>query len=130
MPTVGLNHINLSGNRALLNALKDFYCDIIGLEVGARPDFERFGYWLYAGGHPVVHLYESAPNETRNTDVLTAFDHVGFTCEDSDEFEALLRRRHIEYSKAVVPGSDQVQQLFLRDPAGIKVELNFPADAG
>jgi catechol 2,3-dioxygenase-like lactoylglutathione lyase family enzyme len=129
MPTVGLNHINLSGPRDLLNALKDFYCDIIGLEVGARPDFERFGYWLYAGGHPVVHLYESAPNEARKTDILTAFDHVAFTCEDSDEFEALLRRRHIEYSKAVVPGSDQVQQLFLRDPAGIKVELNFPGSA-
>jgi catechol 2,3-dioxygenase-like lactoylglutathione lyase family enzyme len=126
MPTHGLNHINLSAGRGLLNALKDFYCDVIGLEVGARPNFERFGYWLYAGGHPIVHLYESAPNEARKTDVLTPFDHVAFTCEDSSEFEALLRRRRIEYSKAVVPGSDQVQQLFLRDPAGVKVELNFP----
>ena len=126
MPTVGLNHINLSGARELLDELKDFYCDVIGLEVGARPDFPRPGYWLYAGGHPVVHLYESAPDEARKTDVLTTFDHVAFTCEDSDAFETLLCRRGVEYSRAVVPGSDQVQ-LFLRDPAGNKVELNFPA---
>ena len=128
MPTVGLNHINLSGSRDVLNTLKDFYCEVIGLEVGARPNFPRAGYWLYAGRHPVVHLYESAPNEARKTDVLTTFDHVAFTCEDSDAFETLLRRRGIEYSKAVVPGTDQVQ-LFLRDPAGVKVELNFPASA-
>jgi catechol 2,3-dioxygenase-like lactoylglutathione lyase family enzyme len=128
MPVLGLNHINLSGSRDLLNALKDFYCDVIGLEVGARPNFERFGYWLYAGGQPVVHLYQSAPGEARRADVLTTFDHLAFTCADSTEFEAVLRRRGVEYSKAVVPGTDQVQ-LFLKDPAGIKVELNFPASA-
>jgi len=128
MPTLGLNHINLSGSRELLDTLKDFYCEVIGLEVGPRPNFPRAGYWLYAGSDPVVHLYESAANEARKTDVLTTFDHVAFTCEDSDAFETLLHRRGIEYSRAVVPGSDQVQ-LFLRDPAGVKVELNFPASA-
>jgi catechol-2,3-dioxygenase len=126
MPTLGLNHINLSGTRDVLDALKDFYCDVIGLEVGARPNFPRSGYWLYAGVHPVVHLYEAAPNEPRKTDVLTTFDHVAFTCQDSDAFETLLCRRGMEYSKAVVPGNDQVQ-LFLKDPAGNKVELNFVA---
>jgi len=124
MPTRGLNHINFHAARDLLDALKDFYCDVVGLEVGARPNFPRFGYWLYAGGHPVVHLYEAEPGEVRKTDVPTTFDHVAFSCEDSAAFEALLRRRGVEYSKAVVPGSDQVQ-LFLRDPAGTKVELNF-----
>ncbi len=68
MPTRGLDHINFHAQRKLLDALKDFYCDVVGLEVGARPDFPRFGYWLYAGGHPVVHLYESAPTEARKSD--------------------------------------------------------------
>mgnify|MGYP005806019099 CR=1 FL=1 len=126
MPTRGLNHINFHAERKLLDALKDFYCGIVGLEVGARPNFPRFGYWLYAGGQPVVHLYESTPNEMRKTDVATAFDHVAFSCEDSAAFEAALRERGIAYSKALVPGSEQVQ-LFLTDPAGNKVELNFAA---
>ena len=126
MPTVGLNHINLSGKRDLLETLKDFYCDVIGLEVGARPNFPRPGYWLYAGGHPVVHLYESAPDEEHRTDVLSTVDHFAFTCTDSAAFEALLRGRDIPYARMVVPGTDQVQ-LFVRDPAGNKIELNFAA---
>ncbi len=127
MPALGLNHINLTAHRELLDVLKDFYRDVIGLEVGARPPFPRFGYWLYAGGHPVVHLYETAPGDVRKTDVMTTFDHVAFTCEDSDAFEAALRARGIEYGKGLVPRSKQVQ-LFLRDPAGNKVELNFAAN--
>jgi catechol 2,3-dioxygenase-like lactoylglutathione lyase family enzyme len=126
MPTRGLNHINFHAARALLDALKDFYCDAVGLEVGARPNFPQFGYWLYAGGHPVVHLYEAEPGEVRQRDAATTFDHVAFSCEDSAAFEALLRGRGVAYTKALVPGSDQVQ-LFLRDPAGNKVELNFGA---
>lgn len=124
MTTRGLNHINLSGSLELLDQLKEFYCDVLGLEAGARPDFPRAGYWLYAGGQPVVHLYETAPGEERRADVLTALDHVAFTCEDSDGMEARLRGRGIEYTKALVPGIASVQ-LFLKDPAGTKLELNF-----
>jgi catechol-2,3-dioxygenase len=127
MPTRGLNHINFHAARDLLDALRDFYRDVVGLEVGPRPNFPRFGYWLYAGGQPVVHLYEAAPDEVRKADVLATFDHVAFSCEDSGAFEAQLRRRGVAYSKALVPGGDQVVQLFLTDPAGNKVELNFAA---
>jgi hypothetical protein len=38
--------------------------------------------------------------------------------------EALLRGRGVAYQKAIVPASRQLQ-LFLVDPAGNKVELNF-----
>jgi catechol 2,3-dioxygenase-like lactoylglutathione lyase family enzyme len=124
MSTRGLSHINFHASRDLLDALKDFYCDIVGLEIGERPPFPAFGYWLYAGGQPVVHLYEAGPDETRRTDVVTTFDHIAFDCQDSDTVEALLRRRGISYRKAVVPASRQVQ-FFLADPAGNKVELNF-----
>lgn len=126
MTTLGLDHINLRADRATLDALKDFYCDVVGLEVGARPPFPSFGYWLYAGGRAVVHLYQAAAGETRRTDVDTTFDHVAFRCDGSDRVEALLRARGIAYRKAVVPGGGPLQ-LFLSDPAGNKVELNFGA---
>jgi catechol-2,3-dioxygenase len=126
MTTLGLNHINLHGDRQMLDALKEFYCDVVGLELGPRPAFPRFGYWLYAGGRPVVHLYEAAPGEERRTDVATTFDHVAFDCADSAAVEARLRQRSVEYTKALVPGTQHVQ-LFLSDPGGNKVELNFAA---
>ena len=49
MTTLGLNHYNLRANRELLDALRDFYCTVVGLTVGERPPFSSFGYWLYAG---------------------------------------------------------------------------------
>ncbi|KVL47681.1 hypothetical protein WT01_33675 [Burkholderia cepacia] len=32
-----------------LDALRDFYVDIVDLREGFRAPFKRFGYWLYAG---------------------------------------------------------------------------------
>jgi len=124
MSTSGLSHINFRAPRALLDALKDFYCDVIGLEAGARPPFPRFGYWLYAGGQPVVHLYEAGPEEVRQTDAAGTFDHVAFDCADPGAVEARLRSRGIPFTRALVPASRQLQ-FFLADPAGNKVELNF-----
>jgi catechol 2,3-dioxygenase-like lactoylglutathione lyase family enzyme len=124
MTTKGLNHVNLRAPREVLDQLKDFYCDVVGLEVGPRPPFPAFGYWLYAGGRPVVHLYQAGAEEVRQTHVETTFDHVAFDCEDSDAVEAVLRQRGVRYHKAIVPASRQLQ-LFLADPAGNKVELNF-----
>ena len=54
MTTGSLSHINLRAPRELLDALKNFYCEVVGLQVGERPPFPRFGYWLYAGGQPIV----------------------------------------------------------------------------
>lgn len=124
MTTKGLNHVNLRAPRDMLDALKDFYCDVVGLEVGPRPPFPAFGYWLYAGGRAVVHLYQAGAEEVRQTNVETTFDHVAFDCEDSAAVEALLQQRGVRYRKAIVPASRQLQ-LFVADPAGNKVELNF-----
>ena len=52
------------------------------------------------------------------------FDHVAFTFSGLVETEARLRERGIDYRSVRVPGTQQVQ-LFLTDPAGNGVELNF-----
>lgn len=128
MATSGLNHINLRGPRELLDQLKDFYCEIVGLRVGERPPFPDFGYWLYAGERAVVHLYQAAPGEERRRDVAATLDHVAFDCQDSVAVEAVLHRRGIAFQRAVVPATRQLQ-LFVVDPGGTKVELNFAGEA-
>ncbi|MBI5277142.1 MAG: diguanylate cyclase [Burkholderiales bacterium] len=124
MTTLGLAHVNFHAHRALLEEMKEFYCDVVGLEVGPRPTFPMPGYWLYAGGEPIVHLYQATPAETRKRDSDGTFDHVAFTCRDCPAVEASLRNRGITYRKSAVPGAKTVQ-LFLKDPAGNSVELNF-----
>ena len=56
----------------------------------------------------------------------STYDHAAFACEDRPGFEARLRERGIDYRVAEVPLTGQVQ-LFLRDPSGHGVELNFSA---
>lgn len=128
MPTLGFAHYNLRAPRPLLEALRDFYVDIVGLEVGARPPFESGGYWLYAGGADVLHLSEASSGETLSTGGGTVFDHVAFRCAGRREFEQLLTERGIPYDVARVPLTGQVQ-LFFTDPAGHGVELNFSSEA-
>jgi catechol 2,3-dioxygenase-like lactoylglutathione lyase family enzyme len=124
MTTKGLNHVNLRAPREVLDRIKDFYCDIVGLQLGPRPPFPGFGYWLYAGGRPVLHLSQSGVDEARQIGVATTFGHFAFDCEDGPAVEALLRERGLRYERAVVPASGELQ-LFVVDPGGNKVELNF-----
>jgi catechol-2,3-dioxygenase len=124
VPAIALNHYNLRAPRALLLQLKEFYCEVIGLEVGARPAFDSFGYWLYAGVQPVLHLSEARAGDIRHTDIATTFDHVAFSCVDPEQMEARLLARELPYQVTFVPALQQ-KQIFLRDPAGNGVELNF-----
>jgi catechol 2,3-dioxygenase-like lactoylglutathione lyase family enzyme len=124
MTTLALGHVNLRAPRELLDALKDFYCDVVGLRQGARPPFPGFGYWLYAGDRAIVHLYEAEPGEERRTDLQTTLDHFAFDCADRVEVEKTLKRLGVAYRTATVPSTRQLQ-ITLRDPAGNHVELSF-----
>jgi catechol-2,3-dioxygenase len=126
MPVLSFDHYNLRATRPVLEELKAFYCDVVGLTVGERPPFSRFGYWLYVGGQPVLHLSEADESETRSRTAITTFAHAAFNCTDRAEFERRLRALGIAYRTGSVPLLDLVQ-LFFKDPAGNGVELQFAA---
>ena len=126
MPVTALNHYNLRAPQPLLDQLRDFYCDIVGLKEGARPPFNFPGYWLYADENPILHLVEARADEKRGAGQFGTFDHIAFTCNGRREMEAHLTARGIAFRVAEVPGAGQVQ-FFLKDPAGNGVELNFSA---
>jgi extradiol dioxygenase family protein len=52
------------------------------------------------------------------------FDHVAFTCDDFPAMRERLDRMNIPYRVAEVPLT-HTRQIFLQDPAGNGVELNF-----
>lgn len=124
MPVTGFNHYNLRADRPTLDALRDFYVDIVGLREGFRPPFKRFGYWLYAGTQAVLHLTEARPDESRPPNVVNTFDHVAFSCADADAMALHLTEANVAFRREHVPLTGQVQ-IFFRDPAGNGVELNF-----
>ncbi len=128
MPVAGLNHFNLRAPRALLEELRRFYIEAIGLEEGPRPPFRSRGHWLYAQGRDILHLTESEPDEARAMHVATTFDHIALACTDADAMQARLRRHGVAYAVDDVPMAPRMQ-VFLRDPAGNGIELNFAMGA-
>ena len=125
MPVQGLDHYNLRADRATLDQLRDFYRDVVGLTVGERPPFRRFGYWLYSGERAVLHLSLVDDGEERPAAVNT-FAHAAFNCTGRAEFERRLKSLGIPYRTAQVPQL-HLDQLFFQDPAGNGVELQFDA---
>jgi catechol 2,3-dioxygenase-like lactoylglutathione lyase family enzyme len=105
---------------------RDFYREYIGLEVGARPNFPFKGYWLYLGGVPVVHLVEESEHAERGQAGHTTggLDHIAFRAKDLEATVAKLKRGDIKFREAAVPDF-RLHQIFLHDPDGIQIELNF-----
>lgn len=124
MPIESINHYNLRGPMPVLERMRDWYLRTLGLEVGERPPFNNRGFWLYGGGQPLLHLSEAGRGESHPVPGSGTFDHVAFTCTGYDAMRAKLDELGEPYSTADVPLT-KVRQIFLRDPAGNGVELNF-----
>lgn len=126
MTVNAIAHYNLRVERALMERLREFYEQVIGLRLGPRPAFGSFGYWLYAGDQDVLHLSEEQAHDRRRIGSDLTFDHVALACSDWPAFEARLQAHALAYQLDMVPGNGRLQ-VFLRDPAGNGVELIFSA---
>jgi catechol 2,3-dioxygenase-like lactoylglutathione lyase family enzyme len=124
MPVHRFNHFNLRAPRPLIDKIRDFYVDLLGMKEGWRPPFPFPGYWLYLEQDAVLHLVEAPQDSPEPCITPGTLDHIAFSCTGLADFEARLRSKGIEYRKVSVPGTTQ-QQLFVKDPAGNGVEFNF-----
>jgi len=120
MPVAAFQHVNTRS--ADVERTKDFYVRL-GLRVGDRPPFASRGYWMYLGDHPVLHLVQRKDGETP-LDGSGNLDHVAFQATDLEGTRRVLAEAGLSFREAVVP-RDNTVQIFVRDPDGIQVELNF-----
>ncbi|MDB5796881.1 MAG: hypothetical protein JWP36_783 [Paucimonas sp.] len=136
-----LNHFSI---RTMdLEACRAFYVDVLGLTVGPRPDFPFPGLWLYRGDHgdyynAVVHIIGIDPNDPaglkkylgdRDPSQLKGtgtIDHIAFFAEGLSGMLAHLEQLGITARERSVPGLG-LHQVFLDDPNGVVIELNYPA---
>ena len=125
MPVSGLNHYTIRCAPGELPALDDFYTRVMGLQKGRRPAIPAPGTWLYAGGMPIVHLYAYLDAvQAPQTPVTGPLDHISFRGHDLEGTKAHLRANGIEFTQAPIPDWD-IEQLFVHDPKGLKIELTF-----
>ena len=71
MAVTGLDHYALLTSD--LERTTRFYTDVVGLEVGFRPELSFQGVWLYVGKEPIVHIIVGKPIPGRETG---AVDHL------------------------------------------------------
>jgi len=121
MAVVAFEHVNIRTTD--IERARDFYVAALGLRVGDRPPFASVGCWLYLGDRAIVHLVQRGPGESCAAGSGNV-DHIAFRGADLDATRQTLRAAGIEFREAVVP-RDQSVQIFLHDPDGVTIELNF-----
>jgi catechol 2,3-dioxygenase-like lactoylglutathione lyase family enzyme len=120
---VGMNHFTITAqDRAATLA---YYCGLLGLQEGPRPDLGFPGAWLYApgGGPAVLHIYWDRPMPAVRTGVI---DHMAFSATGLAAVKARFDAAGLPYDLRQQAGSG-TWQLFSHDPNGARVELDFDA---
>ena len=135
MPLENLNHVLVLTRD--LEATRDFYVDVLGLSDGYRPPFPFGGHWIYLGARAVVHVAENRDYlEKRgrvqggSADSATgSIDHIAFEATGLKAMIARLEKHGIAAHHRKVPDLD-LHQVFVHDPNGVRIELNYPAHEG
>lgn len=136
-----LNHFSIRTTD--LEASRRFYADILGLSVGPRPPFPFPGLWMYRGPHDdmanaAVHLIGLDPEAPAGLAQYLgdhgdaalvgsgAVDHIAFFADGLAAMRAHLQAQGVSCRERTVPAIG-LHQLFLEDPSGVVIELNYPA---
>jgi len=137
MSSLRLEHYNIRTTH--LDATIRFYSEVLGLVSGYRPS-NRPGAWMYdRTDTPVVHITGVDPSKPEAMAELDAhlgsrdpaslvgsgaIDHVAFDAGDYDGFCKHLTAQEVPFTEREVVAMS-LKQLFIVDPNGITVELNF-----
>lgn len=130
-----IDHLSIRTTR--LAETRRFYVEVLGMEDGHRPPFAFGGAWLYSNGKAEIHvveidranpgpvvayLGEKALTEADNSGSV---DHLAFSATDAPAMKAHFAALGVPYRERLVPALN-LTQLFVDDPNGITIELNFP----
>ncbi len=138
---LSLNHFSIRTTD--IDASRSFYEKVLGLTVGPRPDFPFPGLWMYNGDHAhvanaMVHIIgidRDNPNglkqylgdmDEAKLHGSGAVDHIAVMTSGLATMLAHLKQLGVSCRERTVP-SIGLHQVFLDDPSGIVIELNYPA---
>src|SRR5207248_10914751 len=127
MPRGTLQHFTMEPSD--LERTKDFYCDVLGLENGERPPLDFPGYWGCCHGTPDGHAQAARRHRGAwHGEKIRRYgrlDHIAFAATDVEGVRKRLQSKDVKFRESIVPRTGDTQ-IFLYDPDGVGVELNFP----
>ena len=118
MPAISLDHWNVFCKDLKAPSTSTRVCRPLA---GDRPPFTFPGAWLYAGEKAILHLISESGREVHGGG---AIDHVAINCEDIRGTIDKVKDDGVPFEVKKVPARP-LQQVFLHDPDGIMIELNF-----
>ncbi len=119
-----LDHFNIRTSK--LGDTVQFYEDILGLKSGDRPNFSFPGAWMYSEGKAVVHLVDISQTSEEQKPDSGVVHHVAFASRDFSGMKQRLQSKGMAFDTRQVPGG-ALWQIFVRDPNGVMIELNYEA---
>ncbi len=119
MSLVWLDHVNI--RTANLEKMTQFYVDVLGMEIGARPSFPFNGCWLYCGDRAAVHLVEASSTPAG---IEPRIEHFAFRAQHMPTFLGTLQTHGIPYRMATVPNLE-LEQVHILDLDGNHIEVTF-----
>ena len=136
MPLSHIEHILVAADD--IDATRDWYARVLGMKSGPHPDFGFPVHWMYLGDVDIVHIGPSAKNAneiqkkyigrtSQDAGAGTgALDHIAFRATGLRQMLQHLRAENVQFSQRRANGQ-ALFQLFLYDPNGVKIELNYAA---
>jgi len=137
MPVSHIEHILVVADD--IDATRDWYARVLGMQSGPHPDFGFPVHWMYIDGVDIVHIGPSAKQAgdiqkkylgrtSQQSEAGTgALDHIAFRATGLRAMLEHLKREKIAFTQRRANGQ-ALFQLFLYDPNGVKIELNYAAE--
>jgi catechol 2,3-dioxygenase-like lactoylglutathione lyase family enzyme len=136
MPISHIEHFLIAADD--LDATRDWYARVLGMKPGPHPDFGFPVHWMYVGDTDIVHIGPSAKQAgeiqkkylgrtSQGTGAGTgAIDHIALRATGLRDMLEHLRKEKVPFTQRRANGQ-ALFQIFMLDPNGIKVELNYAA---
>lgn len=127
MPSLDIHHVAIKTQD--LEATDRFYSEVLGLEQVHRPDFDFPGTWFDLGS-TMIHIMAGSAGlggDGKPTQGSASVDHIALKAHDFDGMKQTVIDKGHDYREFAIPDFG-LWQLFVRDPNGVIIELNFSTE--
>jgi catechol 2,3-dioxygenase-like lactoylglutathione lyase family enzyme len=136
MPISHIEHFLVAADD--IDATRDWYARVLGMKSGPHPEFGFPVHWMYVDNIDIVHIGPSARQageiqkkylgrtSQKSEEGTGALDHIAFRATGLRPMLEHLRREKVPFTQRRANGQ-ALFQLFLLDPNGVKIELNYAA---
>ena len=124
MPLIDIHHVAIKTQD--LEATDRFYSEVLGMSHAYRPEFDFPGSWFNIGD-TMIHImagFAGLDTEGKSPHGGASVDHIALAAHDFDTMKKHVIEHDLEWRQFDIPDAG-LWQLFMHDPNGVLIELNF-----